>query len=236
MADPVSPLAPTRELTLFDLDNTLLPIDSDHQWGEFLVRRGAVDAVWYQRRNDEFFEAYKAGTLDMDEFLAFVLAPLARIERAELDVLHVDFMRDVIEPSIRPVARALVDRHLAAGDLCAVVTATNAFVVAPIVRTFGVPHLVATVPEEIDGRFTGALHGQACFREGKLVCVEQWLMRLGLCWEDFAHTRFYSDSKNDLPLLERVTEPVATNPDETLEALATARGWRILRLFTTEHG
>ncbi len=223
----------SRRLTLFDLDNTLLPIDSDHQWGEFLTRQGIVDGEWYRRRNEEFFEQYKAGTLNMDEFLTFVFAPLAQTERKRLDALHVEFMREVIALQIKPSALALVKQHQDAGDLCAVVTATNAFVTEPIVRAFSIPHLIATVPAQENGRFTGAVRGLPCFRENKVTRVEQWLESMGLYWGSFSHSTFYSDSKNDLALLEHVTEPVVTNPDAALLGIAQERGWRILRLFDT---
>ena len=236
VADP-TPLAPIAlrgdgpRLALFDLDHTLLPIDSDFEWGSFLARKGVVDPVWFARRNEEFYEQYKAGTLDMDAFLEFGLAPLAAHGRAALDRWHAEYMRDVIEPFIRPSAIALVDRHRDAGDVCAVVTATNAFVTAPIARRFGVEHLIATVPAQEDGRFTGGVRGEPCFREGKVTRVAAWLESLGSTWDAFASTTFYSDSRNDIALLERVTVPVATNPDATLFAYATERGWRRLSLF-----
>jgi len=218
-------------LALFDLDHTLLPIDSDFEWGSFLARKGVVDAAWYARRNAEFYEQYKAGTLDMTAFLAFGLAPLAAHDRATLDNWHAEYMRDVIEPQVRDAALALVAGHRDAGDLCAVVTATNAFVTAPIARRFGIEHLIATIPEQVDGRFTGGVRGEPCFREGKVSRVTSWLESLGTSWQSFASTTFYSDSRNDIALLERVTAPVATNPDDTLRAHATARGWRLLSLF-----
>ncbi len=218
-------------LALFDLDYTLLPVDSDFEWGRFLGAKGVVDAAWFTRRNAEFFEQYKAGTLDMTAFLAFALAPLATQDRATLDRWHAQYMRDVIEPSIRPSALALVRAHRDAGDLCAVVTATNAFVTAPIARRFGVDHLVATIPAQVDGRFTGEVRGQPCYREGKVARVTDWLESLGASWDSFASSTFYSDSRNDLALLEHVTDPVATNPDDTLRAHAAARGWRHLMLF-----
>ncbi len=218
-------------LALFDLDHTLLPIDSDFEWGGFLARTGVVDAAWFERRHEEFYAQYQAGTLDMVAFLEFGLAPLAAHDRATLDAWHADFMRDVIEPHVRPEALALVASHRAAGDLCAVVTATNAFVTGPIARRFGIEHLIATVPAQEDGRFTGGVRGEPCFREGKVRRATAWLESLGLAWQGFASSTFYSDSRNDIALLEHVTVPVATNPDPTLLAHATARGWRHLSLF-----
>lgn len=227
----VAPAGDALRLALFDLDHTLLPIDSDFEWGSFLARKGVVDAAWFARRNEEFYEQYKAGTLDMVAFLAFGLAPLAAHDRATLDAWHAEYMRDVIAPQIRSSALHLVAGHLDAGDLCAVVTATNAFVTAPIARRFGVEHLIATIPAQQDGRFTGGIRGQPCFREGKVTRTTDWLESLGYAWQGFASTTFYSDSRNDLALLEHVTVPVATNADPTLAAHAAARGWRHLSLF-----
>ncbi len=225
------PAAGALRLALFDLDHTLMPIDSDFEWGSFLARKGVVDAAWFARRNEEFYAQYQAGTLDMAAFLAFGLAPLAAHDRATLDRLHAEFMRDVIEPTIHPAALALVASHRAAGDLCAIVTATNAFVTAPIARRFGVEHLIATIPAQQDGRFTGGVRGEPCFREGKVTRVTAWLESMAFAWEGFASSTFYSDSRNDIALLEHVTVPVATNPDDTLLAHAAARGWRHLSLF-----
>ncbi|MGI9023990.1 MAG: HAD family hydrolase [Burkholderiaceae bacterium] len=218
-------------LALFDLDHTLLPIDSDFEWGNFLAQKGIVDVEWFRRRNEEFYEQYKAGTLDMRAFLEFGLAPLAKNDRASLARLHAEFMSKVVEPQVTGRALALVDVHRKAGDLCAIVTATNAFVTAPIARRFGVEHLIATIPAQDDGRFTGGVRGEPCFREGKLARVTNWLESLGLAWQSFASSTFYSDSRNDIALLEHVTVPVATNPDPTLAAHARARGWRHLSLF-----
>ncbi len=218
-------------LALFDLDHTLLPVDSDFEWGHFLAEKGVVDAAWFARRNEEFYEQYKAGTLDMDAFLAFSLAPLAAHDRATLDGWHRTFMRDVIEPHVDRRALDLVASHRDAGDVCAVVTATNAFVTAPIARRLGVDHLIATIPEQVDGRFTGGVRGLPCFREGKVTRATDWLESLGASWDGFARSTFYSDSRNDIALLEHVTDPVATNADATLAAHATARGWRHLSLF-----
>jgi HAD superfamily hydrolase (TIGR01490 family) len=218
-------------LALFDLDHTLLPIDSDYTWGTFLVQKGVVDGAWYERRNAEFYEAYKAGTLDIGAFLEFALEPLTRHDRATLDDWHREYMRDFIEPHIHESALALVARHLDAGDVCAIVTATNAYVTAPIARRFGVPHLIATVPAQTDGRFDGHVRGTPCFREGKVARATDWLESFGASWDTFASSTFYSDSRNDIALLEHVTDPVATNPDETLRAHAETRGWRCLSLF-----
>jgi hypothetical protein len=221
-------------LALFDLDYTLLPIDSDYEWARFLVRRGVLDGEHYERENDRFFAQYKDGTLNIFEFLAFQLAPLASHSRATLDGWHADYMAEVIRPRITPAARELVEQHRARGDLIALVTATNSFVTAPIAKAFGIEHLVATGIEERDGQFTGKPDGKPCFREGKLVRTDEWLSSLGHQLTDFERSWFYSDSRNDLPLLERVTDPVATNPDPVLHAAALERGWPVLRLFEGE--
>jgi len=218
------------ELVLFDLDNTLLDGDSDYEWAQFLIELGVLERSSYEHRNEEFFEQYKAGRLDIYAFLDFQLAPLAQHPRAELDAWHLKFMELKIRPIISAAARRLVRDNLDAGNLCAIVTATNSFVTAPIAREFGVPHLVATEPEEIGGRFTGKVSGTPCFREGKVARVEQWLGAQGRRWDDFTQSRFYSDSHNDLPLLERVTRPVAVSPDHPLRQAALARGWEVIAL------
>lgn len=223
-----------RRLALFDLDHTLLPLDSDYEWALALVRLGAVDGERYQAENARFYAQYQAGTLDMAEFLRFSLAPLARYPRATLDAWHQGYMRDVIRPQIHAAARALVADHQRAGDLCLLVTATNRFVTAPIAREFGLPAdaLIATdIEETAAGEFTGRPRGTPAFREGKITGTEAWLAARGLGWDSFASSTFYSDSINDVPLLERVTAPVATNPDDRLRALALERGWRVLDLF-----
>jgi HAD superfamily hydrolase (TIGR01490 family) len=226
---PPPPAQPV--LALFDLDYTLLPIDSDYEWARFLIRAGVVDGPEYERRNDEFFEQYKAGTLDIHDFLAFQLAPLAEHPCATLDGWHERYMAEVIAPAIREPALSLVRRHRERGDLCAIVTATNEFVTAPIARAFGVEHLIATGVERIDDCYTGRPRGTPSFREGKVRRTDEWLESLGRHWSDFGESWFYSDSSNDLPLLERVSNPVATNPDERLAALAGERNWPVLRLF-----
>jgi HAD superfamily hydrolase (TIGR01490 family) len=217
-------------LALFDLDNTLLSCDSDYEWGQFLVDRGVLERAAYEAQNAAFYEQYKAGTLDIHEFLGFALRPLAEHTPADLDRWHAEFMGTRIRPAITPAARELVRKHLDAGDLCAVVTATNSFVTAPIAREFGVPHLVATEPERRDGRFTGGVAGIPCFREGKIARVDAWLAGQGHLLGDYPSSHFYSDSLNDLPLLERVTDPVAVDADATLASVARSRGWPLISL------
>ncbi len=217
-------------LALFDLDNTLLAGDSDYEWGQFLVDRGVLDRDEYEAQNRDYYAQYAAGTLDIHEYLGFALRPLADHGAADLNRWHDEFMRARILPMITPPARALVARHLEAADLCAIVTATNRFVTAPIAREFGVPHLVATEPETAGGRFTGRVAGTPCFREGKIRRVREWLAGLGYRLEDCDESVFYSDSHNDLPLLEHVTRPVAVDPDEPLAAEAARRGWPVISL------
>jgi HAD superfamily hydrolase (TIGR01490 family) len=217
-------------LVLFDLDNSLLNGDSDYEWARFLISQGVLDGAVYEAKNDEFFRQYKAGTLNIFEFLEFQLAPLGAHPREQLDRWHAQFMRDHILPLMGAKARALVKKHIDEGSLCAIVTATNAFITAPIAREFGVPHLVATELEQHEGRYTGRPSGTPCFREGKLERVDLWLATLGHAWDDFAQTWFYSDSLNDLPLLERASKPVAVDPDDTLHRLALKRGWPVISL------
>lgn len=217
-------------LALFDLDNTLLACDSDYEWGQFLVDRGVLERDAYEAQNAAFYEQYKAGSLDIHEFLGFALRPLAEYTSEDLERWHAQFMAARIRPAMGAPAKALVQRHLAAGDLCAIVTATNSFVTGPIAREFGVPHLVATEPERIGQRFTGRVAGVPCFREGKIARVEAWLASQGHRLQDFPQSSFYSDSHNDLPLLERVTHPVAVDPDPELAAVARARGWPAVSL------
>ena len=219
------------QLSLFDLDHTLLPLDSDYEWARFLIGQGAIDGARYEAENDRLFRAYQDGTLDIAESLAFLLAPLAAHPVARLQNWHDQFMEQVIRPALRPAARELVARHLDRGDLCAVVTSTNEFVTAPIVREFGIEHLIATELEVIGGRFTGRPRGTPSFREGKVERTEQWLAGMGTSFESFSDSWCYSDSINDLPLLLRVTRPVATNPDPRLAATAAERGWETLQLF-----
>lgn len=217
-------------LALFDLDNTLLSGDSDYEWGQFLIERGVLGRAEYEAQNAAFFEQYKAGTLDIHEYLGFALRPLASHALHDLERWHEDFMASCIRPMINKAAFALVKRHRVAGDLCAVVTATNSFVTAPIARAFQITHLIATEPEIVNGRYTGRVAGTPCFREGKIERVEQWLAGLGHSLGAFPESVFYSDSLNDLPLLERVTRPVAVDPDPKLTAEAARRGWPVITL------
>lgn len=218
-------------LALFDLDHTLLPLDSDYEWGCFLERIGAVDADAHRRENDRFYREYVAGTMDIAEFLNFQLAPLAENSCEQLADWHRRFMDEVITPAIRPTARELVARHASQGDLCAIITATNDFVTAPIARALGIEHLIATRVECRDGRYTGRWVGTPTYREGKVARTDEWLRSLGHDWSAFERSWFYSDSANDIPLLSRVSDPVATNPDERLAAHARAHGWSVIRLF-----
>jgi len=215
-------------LALFDLDNTLLAGDSDFEWAQFLIEQGVLDREVYEARNQDFYDQYKAGTLDILAFLDFQLKPLSRHPRAVLDGWHREFMARKITPMIRDSARALVARHH--DDLRVVITATNSFVTAPIVREFGIEHLIATEPEQRAGEFTGNVFGVPCFREGKVRRLEDWLAAQGRPLASFRESWFYSDSHNDLPLMERVTNPVAVDPDETLRAHATRCGWPIISL------
>jgi HAD superfamily hydrolase (TIGR01490 family) len=218
------------ELALFDLDNTLLSGDSDFEWAQYLISRGVLDAEVYAARNQQFYDQYRAGTLDIHEFLDFQLKPLARHPRAELDRWRLHFMETRILPIITDAARALVEHEKARCGVVAIVTATNSFVTRPIADELGVEHLIATEPEEHDGAFTGRVRGIPSFREGKVTRLEAWLSERGQAWSDFTASRFYSDSLNDLPLLEKVSGPIAVDPDDTLRRRAAERGWPIITL------
>ena len=221
-----------NDLALFDLDHTLLPIDSDYEWGQFLVRQGVVDATEHQRRNDAFFAQYNAGTLDPVEYLEFALGTLASFDPAQLKDLQAQYMRDVVKPAIRPKALDLVRKHQDAGDLVAIITATNAFVTAPIAREFGVDHLIAARPElDERGHPTGKLAGTPTQGHGKVVHMHAWLDGLGRPFDSFTRSWFYSDSHNDIPLLSVVSHPIATNPSEKLSQHAATLGWTSLHLF-----
>ena len=214
-------------LALFDLDNTLLAGDSDYLWGCFLAREGLVDGEAYERENLRFYRDYQAGRLDIHEFLRFALRPLADHDPELLETVRARFVAETIAPIVAPGARALLDRHRAAGDRVAIVTATNRFVTGPIAALLGVDDLLATEPQRVDGRYTGEPDGVPCFREGKVTRLHAWLAAEGL---DLAGSWFYSDSLNDLPLLEAVDHPVAVDPDPTLAATAAERGWPVISL------
>ena len=217
-------------LALFDLDNTLLNGDSDFEWAQFLIEQGVLDRELFEAKNLAFYEQYKAGTLDIYEFLDFQLKPLSRHARKVLNGWRDDFMHYKVRGMMSVPAQELVARHRAAEDVCIIITATNSFVTSPIAREFGVEHLIATEPEEKDGEFTGGVSGVPCFREGKITRLESWLAQRGWGWNSFADSFFYSDSLNDLPLLAKVNNPIAVDPDATLRKHAEQHGWRILTL------
>ena len=214
-------------LAIFDLDNTLLRGDSDHAWGRFLIESHIVDGAEYERENERYYAQYQAGTLDIMKFLAFALHPLSQHDRATLDRWHQRYMQSKVLPMITPEARALVDKHRARGDTLLIITATNRFVTEPIAREFGVPHLIATEPEERDGRYTGKVAGTPSYREGKVLRLRDWMTQHG---ETLKGSWFYSDSHNDLPLLSIVDHPVAVDPDDILRREAQKRGWPVLTL------
>lgn len=215
-------------LALFDLDNTLLAGDSDFEWAQFLIEKGVLDREVQEARNQQFYEAYKAGTLDIHEFLDFQLLPLSRHPRSVLNAWHVEFMRERIHPIITQKARDLVASHR--GDARAIVTATNSFVTWPIARELGIDNLIATEPEQVNGEFTGRVAGVPAFREGKVARVKAWMLEHDSNWDALEQTWFYSDSLNDLPLLSIVSDPVAVDPDETLKDHALRSGWRVISL------
>jgi len=221
-----------HRLALFDLDHTLLPLDSDHSWGVFTTTIGWTDPVEFNRRNDEFFAHYRAGTLDINEYVRFATDAVRQRGAVAAAEAHERFMAEVIRPAILPAARDLVERHRAAGDQLVIVTATNAFVTRPIADALGIDELIAVdlVRDAETGWITGAIDGTPSAREGKVARMDAWLAARGWGWDDVEAT-FYSDSLNDIALLERVDHPVATNPDAHLRALAAERGWPILDLF-----
>ncbi|TDP63067.1 HAD family hydrolase [Roseateles toxinivorans] len=223
-------------LTLFDLDGTLIPTDSDHAFGQFMVDIGWTDGERWARRNDEFYAQYQAGRLDLDAYVDFATSVWRARAPSEYLAARRRFMAEVMEPAMHDNARSLVRDHQQAGDLVAIVTATNEFVTEPIAEAFAVPHLIAVELErlaEVDGHapYTGAVRGVPSYQAGKITRVQDWLRAQGRRWEDFERITFYSDSINDLPLLERVSHPVATNPTPALEHIARERGWTILKLF-----
>lgn len=222
-------------LTLFDLDGTLIDIDSDHAFGEFMVAIGWADREAFQRRNDAFYEDYQAARLDIDAYIDFATAPWRARPEVEALAMRERFMREVVQPTIDARALALVRHHQAQGDVVAIVTATNEFITRPIADALGVADLIAVeLVRDDNGGVTGALRGLPSFREGKVARVEQWLAGLGRRHADFTRVTVYSDSTNDLPLLEWATHPVATNPGPELAAIARERGWPLLNLFKEE--
>jgi len=214
-------------LAIFDLDNTLLAGDSDHLWGEFLAEQGIVDGAYYARENDRFYQEYKEGRLDIFEFLRFSLKPLSEHPPEALHTWRAQFLAEKIEPIILPKAQALVEKHRAAGDTLMIITATNAFVTAPIAQRLGIAHLIATEPEMVNGRYTGEVAGTPSFQQGKVERLDHWLQQTRM---DLNGSSFYSDSHNDIPLLERVDNPVAVDPDEALAIHAENNDWPIISL------
>jgi len=219
-------------LAIFDLDNTLLAGDSDYLWGRFLCDRGIVDACQYESLNQRFYDDYKAGLLDIYAFLEFSLAPLTRFDEAELASMHQQYMHEVIQPLISDEALQLVDRHRDQGDTLMIITATNRFITAPIAQAFGIKHLLATEPEKVDGKYTGHVIDIPCFQDGKVKRLDRWLTENNMSLDN---SWFYSDSHNDIPLLEKVTHPVAVDPDEKLRDVAHARRWQIISLHHGHH-
>jgi len=212
-------------LAIFDLDNTLLAGDSDYLWGEFLVEKGLVDGKAYRQTNEHFYQQYRDGCLDIAEFLHFALKPLADHDPEELYRWRDDFLQEKITPILLPNAFKAIEKHRQAGDLLIVITATNRFVTEPIVKLYGIEHLIATSPEFRNGRYTGNFEGTPCFQAGKVQRLNEWMATGGY---DLNNSWFYSDSHNDLPLLEKVSNPVAVDPDETLRRFALDNGWPVV--------
>ncbi len=215
----------TQNLALFDLDNTLLAGDSDYNWSLFLISEGLLDAKTHHDRNEQFYADYKAGQLNIVEFLKFQLKPLSEHPKAFLDELHKKYMQNVIRPMMTEKAQALVNKHKAAGDLCVVITATNSFVTKPIATAYGIEHLIGSDPEMVNGQYTGGVTGVPTYKEGKVIRLNQWLAARGKKLQDYETSYFYSDSLNDLALLQIVTNPVAVDADETLTKVAQEKAW-----------
>ena len=221
------------KLALFDLDHTLLPIDSDQSWGHFTTTLGWTDAAEFTQKNDAFYAHYQAGTLDIHDYVRFATEAFRIRPRVEAEAAHARFMREVIQPAIRPQALALLEKHRAAGEQLLIITATNEFVTRPIAHALGVDELIAVeLVRDAQGWYSGEIAGVPSLREGKVERLQQWLHQRGLDWNT-VETTFYSDSSNDIPLLQRVNHPVATNPDAKLKAFALEKGWPILELFPT---
>ncbi len=222
-------------LALFDLDSTLLPIDSDYEWGNFTVRLGWVDPVAFAAQNEAFFSDYKLGKLDGPAYCRFATEAVVRQGKLVGEAARAQYMQEVIEPHIRPEALALIDKHRQLGDQLVIVTATNEFVTAPIAKRLGIEHLIAVkLKRDATGWITQDIDGTPSMQEGKVTRVTEWLAERGKNWADVTHSSFYSDSMNDLALLEHVDQPIATNPSDALRALALARGWQVLDLFSSE--
>jgi HAD superfamily hydrolase (TIGR01490 family) len=221
----------TQQLAIFDLDNTLLPIDSDYAWGQFMIRLGLVNAEAHKAKNDFFYQQYQNGTLNIADYLAFQLAPMTRYDMGQLHLWREQFIAEVIAPQVTENAKILVNEHIARGDLCVLITATNEFVTTPIAQLFGFDHLLAVQLEQQAGRYTGKLIGVPSFREGKITRLHDFLAQRRQSLTDFSQSYFYSDSANDLPLMSLVQHPIATNPDPALRAHAQIHGWKTLDLF-----
>lgn len=215
-------------LAIFDLDHTLLAGDSDHSWGQFMVTKKLVDPELYQQKNDMFYQHYQAGTLDINEYLAFTLNTLTQYPLEQMLEVRQEFLRDCIEPLITQKSRDLIAKHQAAGDTLLIITATNGFITYPIAELLGIPHIIAPHPELVSGRYTGQIEGIPSFQQGKVTRLQQWLTEHHY---SLSGSYFYSDSRNDLPLLELVDHPVAVNPDNHLAAIAIERGWPIISLL-----
>jgi len=218
-----------NRLAIFDLDNTLLNGDSDALWGQFIARHGHLDREEYEKENQRFYDEYKAGSLDIFEFLAFSLKPLSQLTMEELATLHHKFMQQCILPIISPQARELVENHRNNGDTLLIITATNKFITAPIATEFDIDNLLATEPEIVNNRYTGKVSGTPCFQDGKVTRLNEWLTKTGYHLQD---SYFYSDSHNDIPLLEKVSTAIAVDPDETLQEYAKQKNWQILKLHS----
>ena len=219
-----------KKLAIFDLDNTLLNGDSDHAWGEFLVTQGYVDGAYYEARNDQFYQGYKNGTLNINEYLEFALAPLTEHSMETLALMHQQFMQDAIKPMLQNKASALLDNHRQQGHFLLIITATNSFVTHPIAQLLGVDDILATDPEISNGQYTGKIAGTPCFQDGKVARLNQWLAENQYSLDG---SYFYSDSINDLPLLEAVEKPVAVDADEKLSTIAQQRNWPLISLRDT---
>lgn len=215
----------TQNLALFDLDNTLLAGDSDYNWSLFLISEGLLDGASHQARNEQFYQDYKNGTLDIYAFLEFQLKPLSQHPKKFLDELHLKYMEQVIRPMMTQKAQDLVNKHKSAGDLCVVITATNSFVTKPIAMAYGIENLIGTDPEMVNGQYSGGVSGVPSFKEGKVTRINQWLAERGTTLADYSTSYFYSDSHNDLPLMKLVTNPVAVDADEILSDYANKQGW-----------